>query len=72
MTLEEKYRQVALDLLEMYVEAEQSVVGEFSGDFYKSRIRLEREIKKHLKKLNAEDMFEEITSNKWLFEVEGE
>jgi hypothetical protein len=54
----------------MYVEAEQNVVGEFSGDFYKSRIRLEREIKKHLKKLNAEDMFEEITSNKWLFEVE--
>ena len=70
MTKEEKYRQVALDLLEMYVEAEQSVVGEFSGDFYESRIRLEREIKKYLKKLNAEDMFEEITSNKWLFEVE--
>lgn len=72
MTKEEKYRQVALDLLEMYVEAEQSVVGEFSGNFYESRMRLEKEIKKHLKNLNAEDMFEEITSDKWLFEIEGE
>lgn len=72
MKRDEKYRQVALDLLEMYVEAEQSVVGELSGNFYESRMRLEREIKKHLKNLDAEDMFEEITSDKWLFEVEGE
>ena len=72
MTNAEKYRQVALNLLEMYVEAEQDVIGEFSGNFYESRIRLEREIKVQLKKLNAEDMFKEITSNKWVFEVEGE
>lgn len=72
MKRDEKYRQVALDLLEMYVEAKQSVVGELSGNFYESRMRLEKEIKKHLKNLDAEDMFEEITSNKWLFEVEGE
>jgi hypothetical protein len=71
MTNEERYRLTALDLLEMYVDAEETVISEFSGNFYESRMRLEKEIKKQLKKLDAEDMFEEITNDKWIFEVEG-
>jgi hypothetical protein len=71
MTNEERYRLIALDLLEMYVDAEETVISEFSGNFYESRMRLEKEIKKQLKKLDAEDMFEEITNDKWIFEVEG-
>lgn len=70
MTNEERYRLIALDLLEMYVDAEETVISEFSGNFYESRMSLEKEIKKQLKKLDAEDMFEEITNDKWIFEVE--
>lgn len=69
---EKKYRSVALDLLDRYVSAEETVCGEFSGDFYKDRLRLERIVKEFLIALDAEDKYEEITNDKWIFEVEGD
>lgn len=69
---EKKYRDVALDLLDRYVSAEETVCSEFSGDFYKDRLRLERIIKEFLIALDAEDKYKEITNDKWIFEVEGD
>ena len=69
---EKKYRAIALDLLKRYVDSEETVCSEFSGDFYKDRLRLEKTIKKYLKELDAEDKYEEITAEHWIFEVEGE
>ena len=67
---EKKYRAIALDLLKRYVNAEETVCGEFSGNFYKDRLRLEETIKKYLKELDAEDKYEEIIAEHWIFEVE--
>lgn len=67
---EKKYRDVALDLLNRYVAAEETVCGEISGDFYKDRLRLERVVRKSLIDLDAEDKYEEITNGRWIFEVE--
>jgi len=68
---EEKYRNIALDLLNRYIGAEETVCGEFSGDFYKDRLRLERVVKGFLIALDAEDKYEEIINDKWIFEVDG-
>ena len=67
---EKKYRAIALDLLKRYINSEETVCGEFSGNFYKDRLRLEKTIKDYLKKLDAEDKYEEITAEHWIFEVE--
>ena len=67
---EKKYRAIALDLLKRYINSEETVCSEFSGDFYKDRLRLEKTIKDYLKKLDAEDKYEEITAEHWIFEVE--
>lgn len=72
MTNEEKYRAVALDLLNRYINAEETVCSEFSGDFYEDRLRLERIVKEFLIALDAEDKYKEITNDKWIFEVEGD
>ena len=69
MTLEEAYRNEALELLKMYINAEETVIGEYSGDFYESRLNLEKHVKESLKKLNAEDMYDEFTKDHWIFEV---
>ena len=68
---EKKYRAVALDLLDRYVDAEETVCSEFSGDFYKDRLRLERVVKEFLTALDAEYKYEEIINGRWIFEVEG-
>lgn len=67
---EKKYRAIALDLLDRYIGAEEIVCGEFSGNFYKDRLRLERVVREFLVDLDAEDKYEEITNGRWIFEVE--
>ena len=67
---EKKYRAIALDLLKRYIDSEETACSEFSGDFYKDRLRLEKTIKDYLKKLDAEDKYEEITAEHWIFEIE--
>ena len=68
---EKKYKTIALDLLDRYIGAEETVCSEFSGDFYKDRLRLERVVRDFLMDLDAEDKYEEITNGRWIFEVEG-
>ena len=66
-----QYKTIALELLQKYVDSEETVCSEYSGDFYADRLRLEKTIKKYLKELDAEDKYEEITAEHWIFEVEG-
>lgn len=68
---EKIYRAIALDLLKLYVDAEESVISEYSGDFYRDRLRLEKEVKHYLNKLDAEERYSDITNGLWIFEVEG-
>lgn len=70
MTNEEKYRSIALELLDKYVEAEQTVIGEYSSDFKTSSSLLESKIVKYLEELNAEDHLDEIKADRWIFEIE--
>ena len=66
-----QYKAIALELLQRYVDCAETVCSEFSGDFYADRLRLEKTVKRYLKKLNAEDKYEEIIAEHWIFEVEG-
>ena len=66
-----QYKTIALELLQKYVDSEETVCSEYSGDFYADRLRLEKTVKDYLKKLDAEDKYEEITAEHWIFEVEG-
>lgn len=68
MTKEEKYKAIALELLEKYVDAEETVISEFSGDFRKSIKILEEKVIKYLKKLDAMDYLDEIKKDKFIFE----
>jgi hypothetical protein len=68
---ENQYKTIALELLQKYVDSEETVCSEYSGDFYADRLRLEKTIKKYLKELNAEDKYEEITAEHWIFDVDG-
>lgn len=68
---ENRYKEIALELLQKYVDSEEIVCSEFSGDFYADRLRLEKTVKDYLKKLDAEDKYEGITAEHWIFEVEG-
>lgn len=67
MTKEEKYKKVAMDLLAEYLESEQSVIGEFSGDFEKSAIALKKSTMKYLKRLDEdENTFNELVKDMWI------
>lgn len=66
-----QYKTIALELLQKYVDSEETVCSEYSGDFYADRLRLEKTVRDYLKKLDAEDKYEEITAEHWIFEVEG-
>lgn len=68
---ENQYKTIALELLQKYVDSEETVCSEFSGNFYADRLRLEKMVRDYLKKLDAEDKYEEITTEHWIFEVEG-
>ena len=68
---ENQYKTVALELLQKYVDSEETVCSEFSGNFFADRLRLEKTVKNYLKRLDAEDKYEKITEENWIFEIEG-
>lgn len=63
----EKYKKVAMDLLAEYLESEQSVISEFSGDFEESAIILKKRVMKYLKRLDEdENTFNELVKDMWI------
>ena len=80
MTREEikadKYKRAAMDLLAEYLNSEQSVISEFSGDFKKSAMMLKKRVMKYLKRLDeSENTFNELVKDMWIadyYEAESE
>lgn len=66
---EKVYKQIIIDLLSKYIESEQDVISEFSGDFRKSAEYLKKEITSYLNKIDeGEDMFNQLFKDKWIVE----
>ena len=64
-----KYKNVAIDLLKAYLESEQAVIGEYSGDFKESALELKKHVLGYLKRLDeGEDTFNELVKDMWLFD----
>lgn len=74
MTREEKYKKVAMDLLEALLDSEETVISEYSGDFKKSAILLKKQIMKYLVRLDEdESTFNELVKDMWIFDyIESE
>jgi len=69
MNKEEKYREIALKLLKEYIDSEQTVIGEFSGDFEKAAEILKDHVMKYLKALGyGKEKFTELVADTWLFD----
>ena len=67
MTNEEKYKEVAMELISKYLDSEQSVISEYSGNFKMSAEILKKDVMKYLKKLGeSEDTFNELVKDMWI------
>lgn len=63
----DKYKKVAIDLLAEYVESEQAVISEFSGNYKKSAEIFKKQVTKYLKRLDeSEDKFYELVKGMWI------
>lgn len=63
----EKYKEVALELLADYLESEEKVISEYSGDFKKSAMILKKRVMKYLKSLDeGENTFNELVKDMWI------
>lgn len=63
----EKYKEVALELLADYLENEEKVISEYSGDFKKSAMILKKRVMEYLKRLDeGEDTFNELVKDMWI------
>lgn len=61
-------KAIALKLLKELVDAKTTIIGEFSGDFEKSKEALKTETLTWLKALGVEEtMFDEMVKGNWLF-----
>ena len=71
-----KYKNVAIDLLIAYLESEQAVISEYSGNFKKSALVLKKQVLGYLKRLDeGEDTFNELVKDMWIahyYEEESE
>lgn len=70
--IEKEFQAIGLELLQKYILAEEIVIGELSGDFHKSKLTLQANVKNYLQRLHAEDKYAEITENHWIFEIDEE
>ena len=65
----DKYKKVAMDLLVEYLESEQAVISEYSGNFKESAMVLKKQVMKYLERLDeGEDTFNELVKDMWIAE----
>ena len=63
----DKYKKVAMDLLVEYLESEQAVISEYSGNFKESAMVLKKQVMKYLERLDeGEDTFNELVKDMWI------
>ena len=58
-------REIALELLEKYVDSELDLISELSFDFTASKQTLEKRVEKYLKKLDALNQSEKFKNMIW-------
>lgn len=64
---EKLYKKIVIDLLSKYIESEQDVISEYSGDFKKSAEYLKKEVMSYLRMIDeGEDMFNELVKDMWI------
>ena len=64
---EKLYKEIIINLLSMYIESEQSVISEYSGDFKKSAEYLKKEVMSYLKMIDeGEDVFYKLVEGSWI------
>jgi hypothetical protein len=62
-----KYKEVAMDLLAKYLESEQSLIAEYSGNFEESAKTLKEQTMKYLEKLGeGENAFYKFVKGLWI------
>lgn len=60
----EKYKKVAMELLADYLDSEQSLIYEYSGDFRESAMELKEHVMEYLERLDeGEDTFNELVKD---------
>ena len=65
--MENDYKDVAMDLLKAYMESEETVIGEYSGNFKESALVLKEEVLGYLERLDeGEDTFNELVKHMWI------
>jgi hypothetical protein len=73
---DDKYKEVAMDLLAKYLESEQSLIAEYSGNFEESAMTLKKQTMKYLEKLGeGENAFYKFVKGLWIadyYEEESE
>lgn len=68
MEREEKYKEVAMELLKDYLVDEQSAIIEYGGDLKESAKRLKKQVMKYLERLDEdENTFNELVKDMWIF-----
>ena len=60
MSKEEKYKAVALELIHQWVSDSITIMYEYSGNFDKTKEAIKKDLKKWLKKIDSEDLYESI------------
>lgn len=65
-----KYKNVAIELLKAYLESEQAVICEYSGNFKRSAFELKKQALGFLERLDeGEDTFNELVKDMWMYHV---
>ena len=67
---QEKYRKIALELLDKYIGAQELISLEWAvddNDKHCARVKLEKEVDTYLKRLDAEDYKEEMLDGRCIF-----
>ena len=65
------YKRVALELISEYLDSEETVISEYSGDFKQSAEMLKARVIKYLKQLDeseSENIFNELVKGMWIAE----
>lgn len=62
-----EYKDVAIELLKAYLNSEEAVICEYSGNFEKSALELKEKVLGYLKRLDeGEDTFNELVKDMWI------
>lgn len=67
---DDRYKEVAMDLLAKYLESEQSLIAEYSGNFEESAMTLKKQTMKYLEKLGEdENAFYKLIKGQWIADL---